>query len=188
MADMSEPSRDELLSALRREFKWVSDRGQDASYADLTGWWRDPVILRGVGEALAGLVRSEGPTVVVGPESRGVLLGALTAAALEVGFVEVRKDHGPSAHSDAWLRRTSPPDYNDRHTVFGFPRRLLRSGDRVVMVDDWVATGATASTVRQLVEDSGANWLGVATVVDAAEDRTLRRRLQVSSLLHERQL
>jgi adenine phosphoribosyltransferase len=177
-----------IQDTLLRSFAWRGDRFDDTSYADMTGWWRNPAVLGSVGAALARLYREERPTVVVGPQSRGMLVGALTAVALRVGFVEVRKNPQPMSDSDALLRRTSAPDYSDRHKVLGFPRRLLRAGDRALMVDDWVATGATALTVRALVEDSGAEWIGVAAVVDALEDSGLRRRLPLRALLRERNL
>lgn len=177
-----------LPGLLRSEFAWVGDRTDPTAVADMTGWWRHPTVLAEVGTALGDLFRDDEPTVVLGPESRGSLLGALTATALGVGLVEVRKDRGPVADSDAWLRRTSPPDYGDRHVRFGFRRRLLPAGERVLMVDDWVDTGAAAVTVRALVEDAGAHWLGVAAIVDGLTDAALRRRLGVRSLVRARDL
>jgi adenine phosphoribosyltransferase len=143
-------------------------------------------VLRGLGPALAGLF-DEVPTVVLGPVSRGSLVGALTAAALGVGFVEMRKAGGSAVDSDRWVRRTSAPDYQDRHVVFGFRRRLVQPGDRVLMVDDWIDTGATARTARALVLDCGAHWVGAACIVDALTDPRLRHDLPVRSLLDVRQ-
>ncbi|WP_427896610.1 phosphoribosyltransferase family protein [Kribbella sp. GL6] len=130
----------------------------------------------------------EGPTVVLGPVSRGSLVGVLTAAALGVGFVEMRKEGGSPVDSERWVRRVSGPDYRDRQQVFGFPRRLVRAGDRVLMVDDWVETGATARVARGLVEDCGARWVGVACVVDGLTEPRLRHELPVRALLDVRQL
>ena len=144
-------------------------------------------MLREIGPALAGLYDGE-PTVVLGPVSRGSLVGALTAAALGVGFVEMRKHSGSSVDSDRWVRRTTAPDYQDRHVVFGFRRHLIRSGDRVLMVDDWIDTGATARAARALVEDCGARWLGAACIVDGLTDPRLRHDLPVRALLDVRQL
>ena len=108
-----------------------------------------PDLMRELGPALGSLY-DETPTVVLGPVSRGALVGALTAAALGVGFVEVRKESAQASDSDRWVKRTTGPDYRDRHVVFGFRRDLVRSGDRVLMVDDWADTGATARVVRDL--------------------------------------
>lgn len=57
----------------------------------------------------------------------------------------------------------------------GFLRELVGSGDRVLLVDDWVATGAQAETCRQLVAAAGATWLGTSVIVDALERPELRR-------------
>ncbi|TCC12442.1 hypothetical protein E0H45_09215 [Kribbella soli] len=136
---------------------------------------------------MAGLY-DEVPTVVLGPVSRGSLVGALTAAAVGVGFVEMRKHAGSSVDSDRWVRRTTGPDYQDRHVVFGFRRQLIRPADRVLMVDDWIDTGATARTARALVEDCDAHWLGAACIVDGLTDPRLRHDLPVRALLDIRQL
>ncbi|MEU2615599.1 phosphoribosyltransferase family protein [Micromonospora sp. NPDC007271] len=180
--------RDDVRERLRKAFTWRGDRPDDHAYADATGWWRAPDLLRDLGPALAGLVEAERPTVVLGVESRGSLLGPLVALALGVGFVEVRKDRTPSCDSDAWLHRTTPPDYRDRHLRLGFRRTLLDPSDRVVLVDDWIDTGGQALGVLALTEGAHATWLGAATVVDALGSHQLRRRLKLRSLLHVRDL
>lgn len=172
---------------LSAAFSWRMDRGQWRGLADLTGWWRDADLLGELGPALAALY-DEKPTVVLGPVSRGALLGALTAASLGVGFVEVRKDQGQSTDSDRWVKRTTAPDYQDRHIVFGFRRGLVNAGDRVLMVDDWVDTGATARAVRELVDDCGARWIGAACIVDGLTDPRFRHELPVRALLDVRAL
>jgi adenine phosphoribosyltransferase len=180
--------RREAIERVRVAFVWRGDRVDDNFYADVTGWWRDPVLIRELGPLIAGLFEDDPPTVVLGIESRGCLLGPLVAVAFGVGFVEVRKDHSQLTHSDAWVRRDTPPDYRDRQSTLGFPRRLVRPVDRVLLVDDWIATGGQAMGVRHLVRDVEATWLGVATVVDALVSNEVRRRLGVRSLLRDRQL
>lgn len=143
--------------------------------------------MRDLGPALGSLYDVT-PTVVIGPVSRGSLVGALTAAALGVGFVEIRKNGGPATDSDRWVLRTTGPDYRDRHVEFGFRRHLIRPADRVLMVDDWADTGATARTARALVEDCGAGWIGAACIVDGLTDPRLRHDLPLRSLLDVRQL
>ncbi len=186
---MNLDDRRAIAQRLRDAFVWRTDRALDgAGYADLTGWWRDPALLDGLGPALAGLFPGAAPTVVVAPESRGLILGALAARSLGVGLVEARKDRDPATDSDPWLQRTTPPDYRDRHVTFGFRRALVQAGDRVLLVDDWADTGATATAVQQLVGDAGGAWVGAAVVVDATSDSRLRRSLGLRSLLHMRDL
>ena len=177
----------ELAARLRERFAWRTDRGEAHAYADVTGWWRDPALLVSLAPALAGLYEAR-PTVVLGPQSRGSLLGALVAAHLGAGLVEARKNPSRAADSDQWLRRTTPPDHRDHHVSFGFRCGLVRGGDRVLLVDDWIDTGATATAAKGLVLDAGAEWVGAAVVVDALSDSRVRRELPVRSLLRDRDL
>ena len=77
-----------LRDELRAAFSWLGDKWDRSGYADMTGWWRDPALLRQLGPALAEPFHELRPTVVLGPQSRGMLLGALVAAELGVGLVE----------------------------------------------------------------------------------------------------
>jgi adenine phosphoribosyltransferase len=141
-----------------------------------------------LGVELAGLFDEASPTVILGTQSRGTLLAGLVAAHLGVGLVEVRKDDGPMADSDAWRQRTTPPDYQDRNLTLGFPKRLLLAGERVLFVDDWIATGGQAVATQGLVRDANADWVGTAVIVDGLTDARLRRDLTVRSLIHTRDL
>ncbi len=179
---------EEVKSGLRDAFTWHGDRTDQHRYADVTGWWRRADLLGHIGPALGHLFAGGQPTVVLGPESRGCLLGPLVALHFDVGFVEVRKGRVASSDSDAWLQRTTPPDYQDRHLTLGFRKSLVTSGDRVLFVDDWIETGGQAAGAHLLVEDAAATWIGAATVVDALSSNQARRQLNVRSLLHVREL
>jgi adenine phosphoribosyltransferase len=176
--------RDRLVAS----FCWRGDSTDRGRWADITGWWRDPEILGSLGPAIAALYPDARPTVILGPQSRGMLVGGLVATSLGLGMVEVRKDEGPSADSDAWRQRTTPPDYRDRHLTLGFPKDLVKSGDQVLFVDDWIDTGGQALGVHGLVTDAGARWLGAAVIVDALTDPRLRRDLGVRALIQGREL
>ena len=183
-ATIARPIREELL----RNFREQGDRTDYARWADVTGWWRNSALLARLGPALADLFSGENPTVVAGTQSRGTLLGALVAAHLGLGLIEIRKNSGPAADSESWRFRTTPPDYRDRHLTLGFPKRLLPAGERVLFVDDWIATGGQVLGARGLVEDAGAHWIGAAVIVDALTEPQLRRDLTVRSLLRNRDL
>ena len=177
-----------MREALLRHYRETGDRTDRLRWADVTGWWRDADVLGRLGPALAELFADAQPTVVLGTPSRGTLLGALVAAHLGVGLVEVRKNDGPAADSDGWFERTTPPDYRDRHLTLGFPRQLLHAGEQVLFVDDWIDTGGQALGARGLVADAGGHWLGAAVIVDGLADPRLRRDLVVRSLLRDREL
>jgi adenine phosphoribosyltransferase len=177
----------ELKDDLRSAFRWRGDR--ESSYgADQTGWWADPSVLRRLGPALAGLLRQTSPTIVLGPQSRGALLGALVAAHLGIGLVELRKQPVPFADSDRWYITHTPPDYCDRNLRLGARKDHLNAGHRVLLVDDWIETGGQAIGARTIVDQAGATWCGAAVIVDGLRDSRLRRDLDVHSLLRVREL
>jgi adenine phosphoribosyltransferase len=77
-----------LKGRLAGGFSWRGDASSDHQTADLTGWWREPSLLRALAFGLAELSRDGDPTVVLGIPSRGVLLGSLVADRLGVGLVD----------------------------------------------------------------------------------------------------
>lgn len=171
---------------LRSAFVW-HDRN-DSSYADPSGWWRDPRLLSDTAAALGALHGDAEVSVVAGVESRGFILGTAVALNLGVGFVEIRKDKRRALEpEEAVLRSTTPPDYNQRDLVLLMNRGLLAPRDRVLVVDDWMATGAQATAARDLVDLAEAKWVGAAVVVEDIPAE-VRQRLLVRSLLRKHEL
>jgi adenine phosphoribosyltransferase len=125
---------------------------------------------------------------VLGTESRGSLLGPLTAVYLGVGFAEVRKGAERASDDDPWWTHRSIPDYPGRHVDLAVRRTVLRSGDRVLFVDDWAATGSQALAWQALVVKSGATWAGAAVIVDGLENSSDRRALALRGLVNLRAL
>jgi len=155
---------------LRNGFRWRGDRTDSGYGADITGWWANPATLSRLGPALSDLFADVAPSVVLGPQSRGALLGALVAVHRGIGLVELRKDPAPMADSDRWVVAHTPPDYRDLNLRVGARRDLL-AGRRVLFVDDWIATGGQAYGGRTLVEAAGGEWCGCAVIVDQLTDR-----------------
>jgi adenine phosphoribosyltransferase len=156
----------ELTRRLVALFRWV-DPGPHSDHlvSDCSGWWRDPSTLAALGPAMADLFRAERPTVVVAPEMAGVLLGPLVAVRLGVGFAPAVKgeDGRIPAEPTTWAR--TQPDYRGRSISLGVRDRHLKPGDRVLVVDDWVATGAQVRALYELIVARGAEWVGTAAVV-----------------------
>lgn len=120
-------------------------------------WWRDPELLALLGPALASLV-PEDTEVIAGAQSSGYLLGPLVATHLGLGFIGVQKRPEP-----------------DGMITLAVAEGMIRPGERVLLVDDLVDTGAQAAAVRGLLVHHGATWLGVRALLalcppDVAED------------------
>jgi len=117
--------------------------------------------LRAAVAALAARCRVRKPTKVVGVESRGFIFGAALAHKLGVGFVPVRK---PGRLPWKAIRETYALEYGT--DALEMHVDALHKGDRVVVVDDLLATGGTAAATVRLARRAGARVLEVDFVVE----------------------
>ncbi|MFI6823060.1 phosphoribosyltransferase family protein [Micromonospora sp. NPDC050187] len=156
----------ELSQRLVELFRW-SDPGPESSHlvSDVSGWWRDPYVLAEIGPALVAPFRATAPTIVISPAVTGLLLGPLAATALGVGFVPAQKpgDGRQPPGPTTWAQST--PDFRGRRVTLGVRDRHLGPGDRVLVVDDWLATGAQVRALYQLCAARGAEPVGTTVVV-----------------------
>jgi adenine phosphoribosyltransferase len=115
--------------------------------------------------ALAAPGRDASGTVlvdkVVGMEARGFILAAPVALALGTGFVPVRK-------AGKLPRATHAVSYALEYgeATLEVHRDAIAPGDRVLLVDDVLATGGTARATRQLVEECGGTVVGFAVLME----------------------
>jgi adenine phosphoribosyltransferase len=137
-------------------------------HRDVWAVFEDAELFGAVIDALADALEPLQPTTIAGVESRGFLLGGAVAVQLEIGFTAIRKAGGlfPGEKTTA----VTEPDYRGNVTELRVLSRSLGPGDRVALVDDWIETGSQALAVRELVEAVGAEFLGLAAMVDDTSD------------------
>jgi len=134
-------------------------------FKDITPLLADHTALTDVVDALAAAGRDESgrPVVdkVLGMESRGFILGAPVALALGVGFVPVRK-------AGKLPRATYAVSYSLEYgeATLEMHQDALEVGDRVLLVDDVLATGGTARATMDLVEKCGGSVHAVAMLME----------------------
>ncbi len=129
---------------------------------------------------LAEYAKSKGATVIVGPEARGFMFGCPVATELELGFVPVRK---PGKLPRASISEEYALEYGTN--TLSIHADALKKGDKVVIVDDLLATGGTALAGAHLCERLGAKVVGMAFVIDLKDlnGRKLLKDYDVYSLL-----
>ena len=130
-------------------------------FYDITTLLRDSGGLR---EALDGLTtpfREKAIDLVVGIESRGFILGAAMAEKLGAGFVPIRK---PGKLPSATIAQSYELEYGS--DTLEIHQDAIQEGQRVLIVDDLLATGGTACAANDLVRKAGGNVIGIAFLVE----------------------
>jgi adenine phosphoribosyltransferase len=150
-------------------------------FKDITPLVKDPVALRLAVHNLLHPYIGRDITAVAGMEARGFIFGSLVAWELGVGFVPLRKP-GKLPYDV----QTISYDLEYGSAALEVHIDALSSGDKVLLIDDLLATGGTAKASCELVEALGAEIVGCAFVVelDELQGRKKLERYPVHSLLH----
>ncbi|KSA14680.1 adenine phosphoribosyltransferase [Maribacter dokdonensis] len=119
-------------------------------FKDITPLLQSPEMLNKTTEALAQLVNGQKIDKVVGMESRGFIFGPILASKLNAGFVPIRK---PGKLPSTTLSETYDLEYGT--DTLEIHTDSIQKGDMVLIHDDVLATGGTASAACKLVEKLG---------------------------------
>jgi adenine phosphoribosyltransferase len=132
-------------------------------FYDVTTLLRDPDGFKVAIDLMAAPYSASRVDLVVGIESRGFILGSAVADRLHTGFVPVRKvGKLPAATIKASYALEYGADSLEMH------RDAIVPGQRVLIVDDLLATGGTASATVQLVKELGGVITGIAFLIELA--------------------
>lgn len=130
-------------------------------FRDITTLLKDPIGLRTTIDAITERYRAEKIDKVIGIESRGFIFAAPVAYALGAGFVPIRKQGKLPAETiscDYQLEYGS--DKIEIHAD------AIEKGDRVLMIDDLIATGGTMEAAIKLIQEMDGNIVECCFVVD----------------------
>lgn len=130
-------------------------------FRDITPLLALPAALAEVEEGLFRPWTARPPTAVVGIESRGFIFGVLLARRFGVKFVPLRKEG-----KLPWNRISERYALEYGEGVLEVHEDAVGKGDRVLIVDDLLATGGTAKAAARLIERLGAEVLGFGFVVE----------------------
>ena len=132
-------------------------------------------------DALSEHYLNSGIDLVLGIEARGFIFGPALAYRLNAGFVPIRKPRKLPAETVKWTY-----DLEYGQDTLEIHKDAIQSGQRVIIVDDLLATGGTANACVQLARSLGGNIAGMGFVVelDFLNGRKKFEGTEVFSLLH----
>jgi adenine phosphoribosyltransferase len=150
-------------------------------FYDITTLLKDKVGFANLIDALSEHYLDKKIDLVLGMEARGFIFGPAVAYRLNAGFVPVRK---PGKLPAATTKFDYALEYGTN--TLEIHRDAIKEGERVVIVDDLLATGGTAEATAKLAESLGADIAGMGFVVelDFLKPRAKLQKYDVFSLLH----
>jgi len=153
------------MDALKTKIRHVPDFPKAGMlFDDVTTLLRDAEGFRLAIDALATPHVGKGIDLVVGVESRGFILGAAVADRLGAGFVPVRKVGKLPGRT---IRATYELEYGT--DSLEMHDDAIAAGQRVLIVDDLLATGGTAKATVDLVQQGGGSVVGVSVLIELVE-------------------
>jgi adenine phosphoribosyltransferase len=150
------------VAELRAKIRDIKDFPTEGIlFKDITTLLKDASAFRAVVDLLAERYRKERVDVVVGIESRGFIFGGTLAHQLGAGFVPVRK-------LGKLPGKTIEVEYELEYgrDALAVHEDAIQPGQRVLAVDDLLATGGTMAATLRLIEQLGGHVAGVAVMIE----------------------
>ena len=150
------------LAQLRSKIRDIKDfPTEGVLFKDITTLLKDPPAFRYVIDHLASRYQQAGVEVIVGIESRGFIFAGALAHQLRAGFVPVRK-------LGKLPGKTIEVEYELEYgrDALAIHEDAIKAGQKVLAVDDLLATGGTMAATLRLIEQLGGHVVGVAFLIE----------------------
>ncbi|MCH3961304.1 MAG: adenine phosphoribosyltransferase [Solobacterium sp.] len=151
-------------------------------FRDVTPMLNDPAAFKYAVDELSEFGRKVNADLVIGPESRGFIFGAPVALEMGIGFAPVRK---PGKLPRETVSCKYDLEYGSNEVFMH--KDAVKPGQRVLIIDDLLATGGTAKASAKMVEELGGVVAGIAFVVElygnGMDGRGVLKNYEVCSLL-----
>jgi adenine phosphoribosyltransferase len=172
------PKHDQLRAAVRD----VPDFPKPGIlFKDITPVLADAALFRDAIEIFAGLAKHQNATKVVGIDARGFIFGAAVALHIGAGFVPMRK-----RGKLPWMTESASYALEYGEAVLEVHRDAVLPGERVLLVDDLLATGGTAAAAVELIHRLGGVVAGAHFLIELGflDGRLKLPGIPVEAVLH----
>ncbi|MDN3543287.1 MAG: adenine phosphoribosyltransferase [Roseateles asaccharophilus] len=155
----------DALAFLKQQIRTVPDWPEPGvQFRDITPLLSNPRAFRVLIDQFVHRYFDQQPTAVAGLDARGFIIGSVLAYELNIGFVPIRKK-GKLPFTT--VEETYELEYGN--ATVEMHTDAVKTGDRVVLIDDLIATGGTMMAGKRLLERLGATVIEGAAIVDLPE-------------------
>lgn len=154
--------RGEIMSDLKNKIRNVPDFPKKGIvFRDITTLLKDKDAFKAAIDRMAEYCKKKNPDLIVSSEARGFIFGAAIAYKLGIGFVPVRKP-GKLPHNT--INHGYEKEYGQ--DVLEIHTDAIVRGQKVVIVDDLLATGGTINATAELVKKLGGEIAGICFLIE----------------------
>jgi xanthine phosphoribosyltransferase len=126
----------------------------------------DVALLEAVGAAIAVRFAHTAPTRILTAEVSGIIPAAMTAKAMDNIPVVYARKHKPITMREPVFIDTAPSHTKGGEVNLMVSPEFIEPSDRILIVDDFLASGRTIEALARIVQNAGATLVGIATVVE----------------------
>jgi len=127
----------------------------------------DPVLMKEVGREFTRRFAGEAVNRVLTIESSGIAPGIMTALELEVPMIFARKQKSLTLRDDIFVEKVYSFTKQETNEIT-VAKKFIQPGDRVLIIDDFLANGEAAFGLARIVEQAGATVAGIGIVIEKA--------------------
>lgn len=150
------------------------------SFKDMSPLLKDNKAFKQAVDEMTKIAKELKPNLIIGPEARGFIFGTPIAYNLDVGFIMARKDGKLPGKT---LQEKYSLEYG--YSCINLPEGSIKPGDKILLVDDLLATGGTLEAICRLCNKMGAEVVGCITLIELTEVRNpkLLSNIEVRSII-----
>lgn len=134
------------------------------SFKDISPLLKNPEAFRSCIDDMCKIAEEYKPNLIIGPESRGFLFGSAMAYKMGIGFIMARKAGKLPGKT---IRVSYALEYGE--ATIEIPFDSIKEGDRILIVDDLMATGGTFAAIKKLILDARAVPVACLTLINLEE-------------------
>lgn len=127
----------------------------------------DAKLLKAIGEEFYRLYKDCGVNKILTIEASGIAIGCMTALAFDCPLVFAKKSKSLNIAGDVYTCKATSYTHKNEYEMT-VSKEFLKPGDRVLIVDDFLAMGNALVGLKKIVEDSGAELVGAGIVIEKA--------------------
>lgn len=125
----------------------------------------DPLLMKEIGKAFTQLFADTGVTTILTIESSGIAPGIMTALEFGVPLIFARKQKSLTLTEDIFVETVYSYTKKQSNDIT-VSKKFIKPGDRVLIIDDFLANGEAASGLARIVKQAGAEVVGIGIVIE----------------------